>query len=109
MTPESNQIGMGYTPIVYIHRKRVGGIAASALREKAEIPGAIVRGSRFGSRRQGEAGTANDVRDQCLLYDVLSRELVDVQQCSDRGARAAALFQRMQPSTLAIGGSIERR
>jgi hypothetical protein len=63
---------MGYNPIGYVDRESVG-IAASALCEKDEIPGTIVRGSGLGSRRQDETGTTNDTRDQALLHDVLSK------------------------------------
>jgi hypothetical protein len=45
-----------------------------------EIPGTVVRGSGFGSRRQGKAGTANDIRDQSSVHEIFSPEdLVDVQ------------------------------
>jgi hypothetical protein len=55
MAPEFHQIGMCYVPVRHIDRKRVGGIAASALRVKDEIPGTVVRGPGFGSRGQREA------------------------------------------------------
>ena len=70
-----HQIGMRYKAVVDVHREIVGRIAASALCNEDEIPGTVVRGSGFGSRRQGEAGTANEIRDQSLVHDLLSREL----------------------------------
>jgi hypothetical protein len=59
--------------VVYVHGKIVGRIAASALCNENEIPGTVVRGSGFGSRRQGKAGATNDIRDQSLVHDLLSR------------------------------------
>ena len=73
MAAELYQIGMRHNAVVYVHREIVGRIAASALGNKGEIPGTVVGGSGFGSRRQGKAGTANDIRDQSLVHDVLSR------------------------------------
>jgi hypothetical protein len=64
---------MRYNAVVYVHREIVGRIAASALCNEDEIPGTVVRGSGFGSRRQHKAGTANDIRDQSLVHDLLSR------------------------------------
>jgi len=58
--------------VVYVHGEIVGRIAASALCNEDEIPVTVARGSGFGSRRQGEAGTANDIRDQSLVHDLLS-------------------------------------
>jgi hypothetical protein len=63
---------MRHNAIVDVHRELVGRIAASALCNEDEIPGTVVRGSGFGSRRQGKASTANDVRDQSLVHDLLS-------------------------------------
>jgi hypothetical protein len=40
---------------------------------EGEIPGTVVRGSGFGSRRQHKASTANDIRNQSLVHDLLSR------------------------------------
>jgi hypothetical protein len=68
-----HQIGMRHNAVVYVHGEIVGRIAASALCNEDEIPGIVVRGSGFGSRRQGKAGTANDIRDQSLVHDLLSR------------------------------------
>jgi hypothetical protein len=36
--------------------------------EKDEIPRTIVGGSGFGCRRQSEAGTTNEIRDQSLVH-----------------------------------------
>jgi hypothetical protein len=73
MPAELHQIGMRHNAVVYVHREFVGRIAASPLCNENQIPGAVVRGSGFGSRRQGKAGTANDIRDQSLVHDLLSR------------------------------------
>ena len=64
---------MRYNAVVYVHREIVGRIAASALCNENEIPWTIVRGPSFGGRRQGKAGTPNDIRDQSLVHDLLSR------------------------------------
>jgi hypothetical protein len=70
-----HQIGMRHNTVVYVHGEIVGRIAASALCNEDEIPGTVVRGSGFGSRRQGKAGTANDIRDQSLVHDLLSKRI----------------------------------
>jgi hypothetical protein len=64
---------MRHNAVVYVHCEIVGRIAASALRNEDEILGTVVRGSGFGSSRQHKAGTANDIRDQSLVHDLLSR------------------------------------
>jgi hypothetical protein len=64
---------MRHNAVVYVHGEIVGRIAASALCNEDEIPGTVVRGSGFRSGRQGKAGTANDIRDQSLVHDLLSR------------------------------------
>jgi hypothetical protein len=63
---------MSYNSVGYIDRKRVGRIAASALRDKNEIPRTIVRGSGFGSRSQSEAATTSESGDQAFIHDFLS-------------------------------------
>lgn len=65
---------MGYNAVVYIDREIEGRIAASALREEDETPWTVIRGPGLGSRRQGEAGTANDIRDQSIVHNLLSKE-----------------------------------
>jgi hypothetical protein len=74
MAPEFHQIGMCYVPVRHIDRKRVGGIAASALRVKDEIPGTVVRGPGFGSRGQREARIKNGGCDQSLFHDLSPKE-----------------------------------
>jgi hypothetical protein len=64
---------MRHNAIIYVHGEIVGRIAASALRNEDEIPRTVVRASGFGSRRQDKAGTANGIRDQSLVHDLLSR------------------------------------
>jgi hypothetical protein len=80
MAAEFHQVGMAYYSIRYVDRKSVSRITASALCEKDEIPRTIVGGSGFGCRRQSEAGTTEEVRDQSLVHHHFSpKQLVDVQ------------------------------
>jgi len=80
MAAEFHQVGMAYYSIRYVDRKSVSRITASALCEKDEIPRTIVRGSGFGCRRQSEAGTTEEIRDQSLVHHHFSpKQLVDVQ------------------------------
>src|SRR6478672_1464147 len=58
---------MRHNAVVYVHGEIVGRIAASALCNEDEIPGTVVRSSGFGSRCQGKADTANDIRDSRLF------------------------------------------
>ena len=102
---------MGHDPIAHIDRESIGRLATSALREKHEIPRAVVRSSSFDSCRQGEADKTNGISDHAHIHVFLSkgiRPLFNETTAVVAADLTSAIWQSWRSSLADTTASLER-